>query len=120
MTQDGNECKGQRIYICGPLSSDNEREQWANVAIAKRVSIELMEKGHYPFCPHLAVHYNSDRTYEQWLEYDLVWLKQCEAIFFIGESPGANKELANAKELGLQVFHELKEVPDLKGAKNNE
>ncbi len=103
-----------RIYIAGPLSALTQREIDINVAIAKRVSLELMEKGHAPFCPHLAVYYNSNRTHEQWLDYDLVWLEQCEAIFFIGESPGANQELARAKELGLQMFHELKEVPDLK------
>lgn len=114
MTQDGSG-KPLKVYVCGPLSADNQRETDANVAIAKRVSLELMEKGHAPFCPHLAVYYNSDRTYEQWLEYDFVWLEQCEALFYIGPSKGADIELARAKELGMQVFTKLDEVPDLKG-----
>lgn len=114
MTQDGSG-KPLKVYVCGPLSADNQRETDANVAIARRVSLELMERGHFPFCPHLAVYYNSDRTYEQWMAYDDVWLQQCEALFYIGPSKGADIELARAKELGLQIFHELKEVPDMRG-----
>ena len=116
MTQDGSG-KPLKVYVCGPLSADNQRETDANVAIAKRVSLELMEKGHAPFCPHLAVYYNSDRTYEQWMAYDDVWLQQCEALFFIDKSPGACRELARAHELGLLVFTRLEDVPDLKGGK---
>jgi len=49
------------------------------------------------------------------MAYDDVWLQQCEALFYIGPSKGADIELARAKELGLQIFHELKEVPDMRG-----
>lgn len=42
---------------------------------------------------------------EFWLEYDLAWLEQCDAIVRIpGTSPGADDEMARAKELGLIVL----------------
>lgn len=54
---------------------------------------------------HLAV------SYEQWLEQDLAWLERCDALFYLGASPGADREKARAEELGLQVFMEIAEVP---------
>ncbi len=116
MTQDGSG-RPRRIYIAGPLSADTEEEMIANSEIAQHVAYELIKKGYVPFIPHLSV-YTSFRDkvdYEWWMKYCFAWLEQCDALFFIGESPGANREIARADEIGLRLFYKLDDVPDMRG-----
>jgi len=105
-----------RIYVAGPYTGDEER----NVERAAFVGGMLALRGHTPFVPHLfhyvdeAIHacgYNKI-PYEEWMRQDLEWLRQCEAVFrMAGRSPGADREVALAEELGLPVYHCLTEVP---------
>lgn len=106
-----------RIFVSGPISAQTEAEMIANAEVAQHVAYELIKKGHMPFIPQLSVYtsYRDKVSYEWWMEYCFTWLEQCEALFFIGESPGACREIARAKELGLQVFTRLDEVPDVRG-----
>ena len=99
----------KRIYVAGPYSADNPRRTQLNVNEAISVGCELLKKGYAPFIPHLC-HYI-------WLhpagnfEYE-TWTNVCDALFFIGESPGANNELKIAKEMGLTIYMKLEEVPE--------
>ena len=44
-------------------------------------------------------------VYERWLEYDMEWLTACDALVRLpGESKGADREVARAKELGIEVY----------------
>lgn len=106
-----------RIFVSGPISAPTETEMIANSEIAQHVAYELIKKGHVPLVPHLSVYasYRDKVSYEWWMEYCFEWLGQCEALFYIGPSKGADIELARAKELGLQVFYSLDEVPVVKG-----
>lgn len=121
MTQDGNG-RPLRIYVAGPILADTVEEMIVNSEIAQRVAYELICKGHIPFLPHTSVYlsYRDKLTWAEWMAYDDVWLQQCEALFYIGPSKGADIELARAKELGLQVFTNLDDVPDLRGGKESE
>ena len=47
-----------------------------------------------------------------WTRYGFEWLDVCDALFFIGESPGANNELKIAREKGLTIYMKLEEVPE--------
>lgn len=111
-----------RIFVSGPISAPTESEIIANAEIAQHIAYELIKKGHVPFIPHLSVYtsYRDKISYEEWLAYDDVWLRQCEALFFIEESSGANRELSRAREWGLQVFYNLDEVPDIRMEVENE
>lgn len=100
-----------RIYVAGPYSAPTYAERLANVGEAMGVFLKLLELGHAPFCPHLshfldeaATHLGRPVSYEQWLAYDLVWVKQCEALYLIAPSPGALREVEYALSQGITVF----------------
>jgi hypothetical protein len=41
----------------------------------------------------------------------MIWLKNCDALYFIAPSEGANRELKWAQEHGLVIFRSLRKVP---------
>ena len=97
------------IYVSGPLSNGDVE---ANVKEAMRVGGILMEKGFFPFVPHLN-HYIEPMVtlgYEDWMRYDLAWLRKCNALIRLpGESPGGDREVALATQLWIPVFYGLDE-----------
>jgi hypothetical protein len=104
-----------RIYIAGPYTADHPRKVLENVNKAIDIGIMLMQKGHSVFIPHLS-HYihmrpNCPFEYKEYLKSDLEWLMVSEALFYIGQSPGADLELLAAKELGIKIFYSIAEVP---------
>jgi hypothetical protein len=117
----GEAMKPLIIYVSGPYSSDTEEGRLANTINAIQAGIGVMQKGHYSLIPHLS-HF-TDRyardimrvnfTWEQWMAQDLAFLEKCDAILYLASSKGADIELAKAKELGLQVFYSLDEVPSV-------
>ena len=111
-----------RIYIAGPYAPTDttlhnaSRKAQQNVDKAIEVANALIEKGHYVFVPHLShyihIHYSCKRDYhEWWYKEDNTFLEHwAEALFFIGESKGANQELELARKKGLVIFTSLDEV----------
>jgi len=92
-----------RIYVAGPLSRDPLGGTRAAVLAASR----LMDAGHTPYVPHLSVLWEmiSPRPYEDWIRMGLAWVAQCDALVRLpGESPGADREVAEARRLGLPLF----------------
>lgn len=84
------------------------------------VGVSLMLKGHTPFIPHLSHHVEarmletgafSERQWDFWLEQDRVWLKACDALYFLAPSKGANLERQWAHEWHMPIYHFLDEVP---------
>lgn len=117
--------KPLRIYIAGPYCPHNvslhdaARVTQHNVDKAIEIANALIKKGHYPFVPHLShyihIHYSSTGDFqEEWYyKYDISFLKHwANAFFYLFPSPGADKELKIAKELGLKIFYNLMEVPE--------
>lgn len=107
------------IYVAGPYSAANDFDRSANVSHAMAAGKALMDKGHWPFVPHLNHYFDiwhelqyghrlGSETYMQW---DLAILHRCEALLFLASSPGADRELALARELRLPVFMGIEEVP---------
>jgi hypothetical protein len=118
--------KPLRVYVAGPYSAKTPdthaavQEVARNVDRAVEVAVHLIEKGHYPFVPHLS-HYvhtspHCKRDYGAWYyELDNTFLDYwAEALFYVAPSPGADAELERAKKLGLKVFRGIGEVPDAK------
>ena len=54
---------------------------------------------------------------DQFKEIDFAWLEFCDALYFIAESPGANIEKELAQHRGLQVFTDMRQVPDARAKK---
>lgn len=99
------------VYVAGPYTHGDTA---ANVRIAIQVADKLLSMGHFPFVPHLTHfwHFYNHREYEEWLRYDMEWLKQCDAVYRIeGLSSGADRECAKARELGKPIYRRLADVP---------
>jgi hypothetical protein len=111
-----------KIYIAGPYTAATKYNIERNVRTAIDVGIALFKKGHFPFIPHLT-HYldrradatNNHLTWEEYMMRDLAWLEVADALFFMGESEGANMEREAAQSMGLDVYYMLSEVPDVRG-----
>jgi len=118
-----------RIYVAGPYSPKTKNTHTAvqevahNVDKAIEVAVKLIEKGHYPFVPHLShyIHVNPACTkdYGNWYyDFDNSFLIHwAEALFYIEPSFGADNEVKLAMKLGLPVFYSLDEVPNEKDGK---
>jgi hypothetical protein len=93
-----------RVYVAGPYTNGDTE---ANVASAIDAADALLLAGHAPFLPHLTHfwHLRHGHQWSEWLALDLVWLEQCEALVRLpGESPGSDREVERARELGIPVF----------------
>ena len=98
------------VYIAGPYSRG---DTGGNVGIAVRMMVRMMKDGLAPICPHLDIltYIVEKLPYETFLEVDLAILEKCDAIFRLpGESPGADREMVRALELGLGVFWDYDEL----------
>jgi hypothetical protein len=95
------------VFVAGPLNTGEQ--PWRNVRVALDVASRLQNLGVVPFVPHLCVFWDlaHEQTEKAWRAYDMAWLSRCDAVFRVsGRSPGADAEVARARELGLCVFLE--------------
>ena len=99
-----------RVYIAGPmLTSGNP---YCNVRDGLRVGTILMKRGYYPFIPHLTAVWemasSEDFTYEDWLALDFQSIGMSDALLRLpGDSRGADREIAEARRLGIPVYYSL-------------
>jgi hypothetical protein len=93
-----------RVYIAGPYTRPDPE---ANTRRAMHHWLALWNQGYAPFCPHWS-HFQHAETpipYAAWMAFDLEWLRVCDAVLRLpGESPGADRECAEARRLGIPVF----------------
>jgi hypothetical protein len=95
------------IYVAGPYTKGDVA---VNVRDAITMGDHLRLLGLVPFIPHLTHfwHLVQPHNIEYWYEYDMEWLEKCDALFRLsGESTGADKEVARARELGIPVFYDI-------------
>ena len=109
------------VYVSGPYSAPTREARLDNVLAAIKVGIEIRNKGHFPVIPHLYDDFDEvaklmghNFDWQSYMDMDLAILERCDCLYFIGESKGACIELERAKELGLQIFYSLGEVPRAK------
>jgi hypothetical protein len=96
-----------RVYIAGPYTRP---DPCANTHRAIAAADRLWDAGFIPFVPHLSHfwHTMSPRPYEDWLAYDLEWLRCCDVVLRLsGESSGADREVREAEALGIPVYHSV-------------
>lgn len=109
-----------KIYVAGPYTAPTIEQCEENSKKAIDASLELFKKGYIPFVPHLA-HWADLRaketgvnmSWEDYMAWDLEFLKSCDAFLYLGPSRGADIELKIAKKLGLKIYYSLEEVPDI-------
>ena len=121
-----------RIYVAGPFSATTTNTHAAlqevahNVDRAIGVAVALIEKGHYPFVPHLSLYVHTNPACKAdlgdwWYRFDNTFIDQwAEALFYIAPSRGADAELARAEKRGLRIFRCLDEVPRVSAKPRNE
>lgn len=92
------------VYAAGPYTKP---DPVINTNRAIRLADHIFERGHTPFIPHLTMfwHLVIPRAYQDWLDYDVEWLKKCDVVIrLLGESNGADKEVEIARELMIPVI----------------
>jgi hypothetical protein len=103
-----------RIYIAGPYSNGNVEK---NVRTAILTADLLLEKGYFPYVPHLTHfwHKISPKAWAEWMGLDMEWLRVCDAVLRLpGKSKGADKEVALAVVSSIPVVHKIEELDELK------
>lgn len=109
----------KKAYIAGCYTADTPKKVEENVKRAEAIAWMYYLKGFAVFCPHTQTHrihlrYNNDNVfeYEDWLQADIAWLKDCDVIVFIAgweESKGARMEHVIAKALGKEIHYVIEE-----------
>lgn len=102
--------KKKKVYVAGPYSGG---QPVLNTRKAIEVGDQLADEGFVPFIPHLNHfwHYLKPRGYDFWLNYDIEWLKVCDVLLRIpGDSPGADKEVSLANDLGIPVYDSIEDL----------
>lgn len=112
-----------KIYVAGAYTPtgvnlhDAARIAEINTRAAIHAGIEIIEKGHIPFIPHLThyIHLETPKELSKqfYYEYDMAWLKCCDALFYLSPSEGADRERKWAEENGKFVFTTMNEIPNL-------
>ena len=120
-----------KIYIAGPYTpKDASAHDYARIVHENTVSaidygIDVADKGHLPYIPHLThfIHLYGKKilSYEYYIKADSEWLKDCDAILYyhhkIGDSKGADNELKLAIDSGKTVFFSVYDIPKYVPAK---
>jgi len=112
--------KPLKIFISGPYTDANDAIQGRNTQRIIDIGIELYQRGHFPYIPHLT-HWVDKRArelgvglkWEDYMNWHMPWLELCDALYFVAPSRGANLELATAVNMGKVIFRRMDEVPVL-------
>ena len=99
-----------RVYIAGPYTKGDVA---VNVRNAFAAANQLADLGFAPFVPHSTHfwHLIFPRPYDFWIELDAEFLPLCQGVLRLpGDSAGADKEVALARERQIPVFFSLDEV----------
>lgn len=99
-----------RVYIASPYTKGDVA---INVKRQLDCADELMTLGYVPFAPLYShfQHMAHPRPYTDWIEIDLIWVKQCNCVLRLdGESSGADGEVEFAKQNNIPVFYSINEL----------
>ncbi len=106
------------IYVAGPYSGATRQQIDRNVNCAIDAGVEIYLKGHFPYVPHLtdlvdrrAKETGKELTWEDFIRWDMPWLRVCDALLYLASSKGADLELGEAKKLGKQIFYSVDDLP---------
>jgi hypothetical protein len=107
------------IYVSGPYSAQNvegeakKNKIEQNIQEANKIAIEIANKGHFPFVPHTMMRNWEDEHHvdrSRALNICKKWVEKCDALYFIGTSPGAEEERKVAVTLNMPVYRNLDDI----------
>jgi len=103
-----------RVYVIGAYTRPDPCE---NTHRAIKLGDELAGLGFAPFVPHLTHlwHTVSPKPVDFWYQYDLIWLRTCDAVLWDrtrcpGASRGGDAEWAEAVKLGKPCFSSVDDL----------
>ena len=105
-----------KIAIAGPYSAPTGKERQQNLDAINEAAVALYEMGHIPLIgvnAALPVLEKSevDDEYKLIRDISLAIVEGCEAMLFLGESPGATQERDLILSQGKPVYTSIGEVP---------
>lgn len=107
------------IYVSGPLSADTPEERKIHYNRAMRAGHRIIDRGHFPIIPHALSSFQEwceeniggTPDYELYMAWDFAMIKRCSGLLYLAPSPGADRELAYAEELGLPIWYDVASIP---------
>lgn len=104
------------VYVAGPFRGRNAWEVEQNVRRAETLAREAWLFGAAVICPHANTRFfDGSGPASLYLEGDLEILRRCDAVLLTPDwetSSGAKAEVLLARELGLPVLYEIKELEE--------
>lgn len=107
-----------KVYIASPYTLGDVA---INVKTQMDMADKLLDLGFIPFTPEYLhfQHMMHPRSYEEWMEYDKVWVLTCNCLLRLeGKSSGADEEVSMAKQAGIPVFYSVEELVEYYKNKN--
>lgn len=104
------------IGIAGPYSADTIEKKQKNLDDLNLAAAKLLELGHIPLIginaalPVVEKSTVKDK-YEAIMKISLAIISKCDALYVIGESPGANMERDLTLSQLKPVYYSLEEIP---------
>jgi len=98
------------VYIASPYTIGDVAE---NVANQEETAHKILDIGHCPIVPLLShyLHIRRQRKYEDWIKMDMAIIPRVDVVLRLpGESKGADREVELAKELGIRIIYDLKDL----------
>lgn len=104
------------IGLAGPYSAPTAEVRQANLDAMNAAAARLLEMGHVPVIGMNAaipvlVQANVADRYATVMAISLAVISACDALLWIGESPGANKERDLISSQGKPVYTRIEDVP---------
>lgn len=106
------------LYTSGKYTADTREGIKANIQAAREVAIQLWNKGHVVYCPHLNTsHFEDDcnATYDDYIKGDLNVIARVDGMVMIPgweESAGAKIEHDYALSIGVPIWY-APNLPDI-------
>lgn len=101
------------VYVAGPLSGPLI-DGLNNYGRMLQICARLKKMGFAPYFPawdfSLIQAYPDEFDYDSCMKGNAAFLPICHCMYFMGESPGANRERALAEELDIPIFIDLTEL----------
>lgn len=99
------------VYVAGPFRGKSAWDIECNIRRAEALALEVWRLGAAALCPHANTRFFQNAAPDEvWLEGDLEMLRRCDAVMLTVDwfkSPGAQREVKEAREKGIPVFTRL-------------
>lgn len=104
------------IAVAGPYSAPEEYQRKINLDKLNSAAAQIYLKGHLPVIGvnaalPVAEKLDEEIRYKVIMDISLELVGKCDALLFLGESPGANKERQLMLKKGKKIFYKPEDIP---------